>query len=144
MEATMAKAYDQDLRERVIAAGVAEDSSARAAAGQFGVGAATAIVWVRRFREAGETQARRQGKPKGCKLDAHAEFLAGLIAAAPDITLREMLERLAGERGVSTSKSALSRFLIGLGFSFKKNRARQRTRARGRRSGAPSLARSAA
>jgi transposase len=139
----MAKPYDQDLRERVIAAGIARGGSARGAAEHFGVGVATAIVWVRRFRESGETAARRQGKPKGSKLDAHESYLVRLIEARPDITLREMVEKLKLDRGVTIGKSALSRFLIALGFSFKKNRARQRTRARRRRRGAPGLARSA-
>ena len=140
----MAKAYDQDLRDRVIAAAVGEDGSARGAAEHFGIGIATAIVWARRFREGGEAAARRQGKPKGSKLDAHADFLFGLIAAAPDITLREMIERLGDERGMNVGKSTLSQFLIAAGFSFKKNRARQRTRARRRRCGAPGLARTSA
>jgi transposase len=48
----MARAYSQDLRDRVIDAG----TSARAAAD--GVGVATAIVWVRRARE-GERSARK-------------------------------------------------------------------------------------
>jgi transposase len=52
----MARAYGQDLRDRVIDAG----TSARAAAERFGVGVATAIVWVRRAR-AGERSARKQG-----------------------------------------------------------------------------------
>lgn len=140
----MAKPYDQDLRDRVIAAGSVKGGSARGAAAQFGVGIATAIVWVRRFRADGEAAARRQGKPKGSKLDAHADFLSDLIKAAPDITLREMAERLGAERGVAAGKSTLSRFLIALGFSFKKNRARSRARARRRRARAPSLARAAA
>jgi transposase len=139
----MAKAYDQDLRDRVIAAGTAAGGSARAAADRFGIGIATAIVWVRRFRGDGEAKARRQGKPKGSRLDAHADFLTGLIAATPDITLLEMAAKLELDRGVKIGKSALSRFLIGLGYSLKKNRARQRTSARGRRRGAPGLARTA-
>ncbi|SER33383.1 Winged helix-turn helix, partial [Azotobacter beijerinckii] len=46
--------------------------SARQAAERFDVGTATAIVWVRRFREGGELVARRQGKPRGLRLDPHA------------------------------------------------------------------------
>jgi transposase len=52
----MAQAYSQDLRDRVIDAG----TSARAAVERFGIGVATAIVWVRLARE-GERTARRQG-----------------------------------------------------------------------------------
>src|SRR5215204_381624 len=56
----MAQAYSQDLRDRVIDAG----TSARSAAERFGIGVATAIVWVRRAHQ-GERTARRQGQPKG-------------------------------------------------------------------------------
>ena len=51
----------------------------------------TAIEWVRRARDSGETTARRQGQPKGSKLDAHEAFLLGLVAEEEDITLVEML-----------------------------------------------------
>ena len=66
----MARAYSQDLRDRVIDAG----TSARTAAERFGVGVATAIVWLRRAR-AGERSARRQGQPKRSKLDPHRACL---------------------------------------------------------------------
>jgi hypothetical protein len=47
----MARAYSQDLRDRVIDAALS-GASARRAAARFGIGEATAIVWVRRAREA--------------------------------------------------------------------------------------------
>ena len=54
----MARAYSQDLRERVLEA-AAKGLSARQAAERFGVGVATAIVCVRRARVDGEPSARR-------------------------------------------------------------------------------------
>ncbi|WP_373878200.1 helix-turn-helix domain-containing protein, partial [Azotobacter vinelandii] len=56
----MARAYSADLRRRVVDAAMG-GLSARQAAERFDVGTATAIVWVRRFREGGELVARRQG-----------------------------------------------------------------------------------
>jgi transposase len=58
----MARAYSQDLRDRVIDAALA-GLPARHAAARFGVGDATAIVWVRRAHQTGERMARRQGQP---------------------------------------------------------------------------------
>ncbi len=87
----MARAYSQDLRDRVLKA-VAAGLSARQAAARYQVGVATAIVWVRRARSTGETAARRQGPPRGSKLDAHAEFLLDLVAATPHLHL----DRAAG------------------------------------------------
>ena len=73
----------------------------RGAAERFGVGIKTAIEWVRRARETGETAARKQGHPKGSKLDEHEAFLLGLVAAKDDVTLAEMQAQLRAERGVS-------------------------------------------
>lgn len=120
----MGRAYSQDLRDRVLGA-TSEGLSARSAAARFGVGVSTAIVWVRRARS-GETAARRQGQPKGSKLDAHAEFLLGLIAATPDITLAELQARLAEERGVPAGIGTLWRFFDARSVTFKKNGARGR------------------
>ena len=111
----MARAYSQDLRDRIIDAG----TSARAAAERFGVGVATAIVWVRRARE-GERTARRQGQPKRSKLDAHRDYLLGLIEAEPDITIAEMQERVRGKVGVSASVGTIWTFLDRAGLAFKK------------------------
>ncbi len=49
----MARAYSQDLRDRVIDAGLS-GVPARQAAARFGYGIGTAIVCVRRTRESGE------------------------------------------------------------------------------------------
>ena len=111
----MARAYSQDLRERVIDAG----TSARQAAERFGIGVATAIVWVRRARE-GERSARKQGQPKRSKLDQHREFLLALIGAEPDITIAEMQERLRSDAGVAASVGTIWTFLDRAGLTFKK------------------------
>ena len=111
----MARAYSQDLRERVIDAG----TSARQAAERFGIGVATAIVWVRRARE-GERRARKQGQPKRSKLDQHREFLLALIEAEPDITIAEMQERLRSDAGVAASVGTIWTFLDRAGLTFKK------------------------
>ncbi len=83
---------------------------------------------VRRARETGERTARRQGQPKRSKLDRHADFLLGLINATCDITLKEMLERLRKERGVSASIGTLWQFLNRRGLTFKKNRRTPRSK----------------
>ena len=53
----MARAYSQDLRERVVEAGMS-GLSARQAAARFGVGVSTAIAWVRRARAGGRRSHR--------------------------------------------------------------------------------------
>src|SRR5208283_1982131 len=60
----MARAYSQDLRDRVIETGLS-GPSLRQAARQFGVAASTAFGWVKRLCVEGDRGARRQGRPRG-------------------------------------------------------------------------------
>ena len=126
----MARAYSQDLRDRVVEAGMG-GLSARQAAERFGVGVSTAIAWIRRAR-AGEWTARPQGQPKGSKLDAYADYLLDLIAGTAHISLREMQARLADQKGVSAGVGTIWRFFAARAITFKKNRARGRA-GQGRR-----------
>ncbi len=116
----MARAYSQDLRDRVIDAALA-GLPARHAAVRFGVGIATAIVWVRRARETGERRARLQGQPRRSKLDPHGAFLLGLIEAKDDISLVQMQQQLERERGIRASVGTLWTFLDRAGLTFKKS-----------------------
>ena len=121
----MVQAYSGDLRSRVIKA-AADGISARQAAARFGVGVSTAIVWVRRFRANGEATARRQGKPRGSRLDAHADFILALVeAGTKDISLAEIAERLETERSVRVGVTSVWSFLDRHGLTYKK---RLRTR----------------
>lgn len=123
----MARAYSQDLRDRVIDAGLS-GMPARQAAARFGVGIATAIVWVRRARASGERTARRQGQPRRSKLDPYRDFLLDLIAATEDITLVEMQERLAAERGIRASVGTIWTFLDRCHMTVKKRPPMPRSR----------------
>ena len=116
----MARAYSQDLRDRVIDAALA-GTSARQVAARFGIGEAKAIVWVRRMRESGERGARKQGQPRRRKLDAHRGYLLGLIGQTPDLTISELLERLMADRGVRACRATLWNFLDRCGLTFKKS-----------------------
>jgi transposase len=62
----------------------------------------------------------KQGKPKGAVLDAHADFILGALAEAPDTTLDEMAERLREERGVTVVRTAVWKFLDRHGQTHKK------------------------
>ncbi len=139
----MGRAYSADLRGRVIGA-VERGMSARAAAERFGIGIATSVRWVRRWRETGERTARRQGHPRASKLDAHEGFLLGLIEETTDITLAEMQVRLAEERGVRAGIGTLWRFFDRRRITRKKRpatRASRSARTSGRR-GSPGSRRS--
>lgn len=115
----MTRSLSGDLRGRVIAA-IEDGVSTREAARRFRIGISTAGAWYRRYRETGETEARKQGQPSRSKLDAHEAFIVGLIEAAPDITLAEIGERLAAERGVRAAPSTVWLFLDRRGITYKK------------------------
>ena len=53
-------------------------------------------------------------------LDEHADFLLGALREKPDLTLDEMVERLATERGVKVVRTAVWKFLDRHGQTHKK------------------------
>ena len=137
----MTKPLSSDLRERLIEA-VAAGMSRRAAADRFGIAASTAVKWVRRWRDTGSNAPRPQGGDKRSdRIEAHAEEILGLVAAARDITLSEIASHLERQRGERFAPSTVWRFLDRHAITFKKNRARQRAGAPGRRRAKTSLAR---
>ena len=133
----MAKPYSVDLRERVVAA--VEAGARRQAAGdRFGVSDSSAIRWVQRWRKSGELAAKRRGGGTS-PLEAHTAILLSLVAEEPYLTLDEWCVALR-ERGIVTSRVSVWRFFDRHEVSYKKNPARQRARAPGRRRGAGALA----
>ena len=114
----MARALSDDLRSRVLQAS-SDGLSARQAAARFGVGISTAIRWIGRAK-LGERSARAQGWRRGSRLDPHENFVVEMIEARKDITLKEMLVRLANEVGLLIGRSALSVWLGRRGWTFKK------------------------
>ncbi len=96
----MSHSFGADLRWRVIEA-ILGGLSTRQAARRFSIGISTAGEWCRRYRDHGETTARRQGHPASTKLDAHEDFILDLVKATPDMTLHEIAVQLAAERRVS-------------------------------------------
>jgi len=134
----MSRAYSEGSHDRVLDA-VASGTSARGAAARFGIGVATAVRWVRRWRESGERRAQRQGYPKRSILDPNEAFLLGLVDEQSDITLDEMCAGLREDRGIGVAPVMVWRFFERRGGSFKRRLA-TRTSRRARtspRRGAP-------
>ena len=112
----------------------------RRAAAQFRIGLATAIRWVHRVRQTGDRTAR-QGQPRRSKLDPHRDYILGLVETTPDMTISEMLDKLAAERDVYAARATLWTFLDRCGLTFKKDRARGRAEPPGRPEAALGLVR---
>ena len=124
----MSRSYSTDLRVRLIKS-ISGGLTRRKAAARFGVGVSTAVKWYQRYRDTGEIAARKQGQPGGSKLDAHEAFILALVRERADISLAEIAARLAEKRAVSACPATVWYFFERRGISFKKNRARRRTRA---------------
>ena len=116
--------YSADLRERVITA-VDEGMSRRAAGRHFKVGESTAVKWVEHFETTGSTAPKPRVENNRSPLNDHKEWLLALVEAESDLTLREIVDRLAAQ-GVAVCESAVWRFFHRNGITYKKNRARQR------------------
>jgi transposase len=124
------QAYSQDLRDRVLRALDRGDRPSEIAR-RFEV----SRVWVYqvrdRMQETGERGSFQIGGHRRSRLAELEPTLRTWIAAAPDLTLAELIERLA-QQGVAIKIGALWHQLNRWNLTFKKNSARQRTRTRGR------------
>src|SRR6266404_701974 len=92
----MPRAYSVDIRKRVIAE-VESGASRREVAADFEISTSTAVIWVKCFRETDRCAAKPRGG-SASPLQGHADFLLGLIAKQPDLTLGEVVLAIAGSR----------------------------------------------
>ena len=76
------------------------------------------VIWVQRFEETGSVAAKPSGGSTS-PLEQHAEFLLGLIADQPDLTLDEIIAAMR-KRRIAGSRSAVWRFFARRNISFKK------------------------
>jgi transposase len=114
-------ALSDDLRERVVRAVVDEGMSRNGAAKRFGVGIASAVRWVARFKATGEiSPAPMGGDRRSQRIEAHRDYLLGLNRRQPDLTLLEIQERLIANCGERFSSSVIWRFFDRHGITDKK------------------------
>jgi transposase len=115
----MPRPYSIDLRERVIAA-VAEGESVRAVGEIFDVSPSFVSKLGQRWRRSGCIDPLKSGGDRRSgAIEAQRDWLLQTIEATPDLTLREIRDRL-GKRGTSTSKSSVARFFQRHRISCKK------------------------
>jgi len=94
--------------------------SRNAAAKRFGVSIASAVRWVARFKTKGEiSPAATGGDRRSGRIEAHRDYLLGLVRRRPDMTLLEIQERLIGNCGERFSSSVLWRFFDRHELTFK-------------------------
>jgi transposase len=132
----MPKPYSIDLRGRVIEE-VESGASRREAAERYGLSPSVVVIWVQRFEETGSVAAKSSGGSIS-PLEKQADFLLGLIAEQPDMTLDEVVAAMR-KRRITGSRSAVWRFFARRNVSFKKNALRGGAAARRRHSRTPEL-----
>jgi len=129
--------YSQDLRDRVLRALERGDGPTEIAR-RFEV----SRVWVYQVRVRAEKTGERVSRPIGgyrrSRLAAKEQQLRAWIAEQPELTLAELQQRLE-QQGVTIKIGALWHQLNKWNLTFKKNAARNRTRARGRTAGAQNM-----
>ena len=121
----MARGYSDDLRVRVVEL-VAGGEARREAARHFDIAASTAIRWVERWERTGGFTAKPGTGYSRSPLAQHARWLLDLVAREPDLILEEIRSKRIEAHGQTASLSAICRFYVRQGISFKKNRARSR------------------
>ncbi len=122
----MAKGYSKDLRVRAVSI-VETGESAREAARLLSVGASTAIRWIERWTTTGSVEAKPGTGHSRSPLDEYRQWLLDLVAAEPDLTLKEIRARLRSEKKLKSGTSSIWRFYERHDITFKKNSARRRT-----------------
>jgi len=127
----MGKPLSLDFRCRIVRF-VKKGNSCHAAAEKFDVSPSCVIKLMSRVRVTGSVEPARQGRPPGSRLDCARDFLVDTVEAHPDITMPELSERLLEAHGVDVDPAVLSRYLISLGFTYKKIADRHGARARSR------------
>lgn len=109
------KAYSQDLRERVLA-----DYDVKLGTWTIALKYKVSPSWIRRLvqrrRESGEVTPRSSRNQRQAQWLDKQEDIKKLIQEKPDLTLKELQQRL----GTSLSLQTLSRALHAMKLTFKK------------------------
>jgi len=120
----MAKPYSMDLRERALAR-VDRGQNASAAARALDLGESTVIRWVARKRATGSVAPGQMGGHRPYLIEGQdADFLRSRFAEG-DVTIKQLVKELA-DRDIAVDARTVWAFAGREGFSFKKNRTRQR------------------
>ena len=132
------KPYPDEFR--ILLVEEVEAGSSRRGAGQrLRVSAATAVRWAQQKARTGRAERSLLKRKQRSPLEAHTDWLLDLVGQEPDLTLDQIVARLAEARQAKTSRSAVDRFFHRHGISFKKKPAGGRADAGGRGPSAPAV-----
>lgn len=119
----MARAYDDDLRHKFLAAYDQGKGSLAELAGQFGVSAGWAWKISAQRKRTGEVKRLRHRPGRKPRVDAPTQQLVMLwVQVQPDLTLAEIEAKLLLEAKVKLSRGRVWYLLRKLGLRLKKSR----------------------
>lgn len=118
----MGAPYSDDLRRKVILACERQHQSQREIAELFSVSISfVESVWRHYCHSGGEVVPRRRRAGRHSRLDAaNLACLRKWLEEQPDLTLKELIDRLATETGIAVSEPTMCRVLQQLGMCRKK------------------------
>jgi len=114
----MAAPLSLDMRKRIVAA-VEGGASRRSAAARFAVSESAAVKLMQRWQRTGRLDPGQMGGHRPVVLAEHDGLVRDLVAAHPDQTLDELLDRLVA-RGVVVGRTTVHRYLSAIGLTRKK------------------------
>ena len=126
----MARPYDMDLRERVVAA-VEAGESRRSAARRFGVSESVAVKWLQRVARTGSVKPGKMGGHRRPALADERAWILARLAEGAAVTVRGRAAELR-DRGVKAGPYAVWSFFKREGLTFKKKPAGGRAGSAGR------------
>ena len=90
------------------------------------LGASTTIRWIERWTTTGSVEAKSGTGHCRSPLEKHNQWLLDLVAAEPDLTLKEICARLRSEKKQTAGIGSVWRFYERHEITYKKNTARRR------------------
>lgn len=120
-----------DVRKRIIAAWRKGGYTQPQLAAVFGVGVATIVRLIHRYRETGSVAPRARGGGAPRRLTSKdVQKLQTLVERNPDWTTAELAEAMSELLGSKVSRSTVQRELRRLGYTPKKSRSSPRSATR--------------
>jgi len=113
-------AYSVDLREKIVAAHLAQKMSIRKVATVFAMSKSLVRKLVKQQHTEGNLQPKQRGKPQFSLLTNAEEEVRALVAEHPDATLVELCELFAQKTGNWVTQAVMCRCLQKLGLTRKK------------------------
>ena len=129
MEVSMPKTYSEDIRRRV-AKDAEKGLTVRVIAEKYSVSPSFVSRISSMWREEGSVSARQRGGYKRHALHGQEAAVRRKLAEDKGVTLQELRDWAEESLGIRVHVSSIDRFVRALGYSYKKNSAGQRARAR--------------